>query len=182
MWINVLDPCFYEFASGVQCTRKSAEIIQSLLCETKSVCQQKPGRKWGSNRTMKDDALFLDIATLRVYRKVDLLYVGLMSIPATIYMEIRWLLDQLQLLNMCMRHNFFLLFLFHPFDGSRSKLSKSPVCVSLIVGLLQQVSASRIQPRTRLKSLERAKKCSCLARALKAMCLKWKKRNILKKT
>lgn len=38
---------------------------------------------------MKDDALFLDIATLRVYRKVDFLYVGLMSIPATIYIEIR---------------------------------------------------------------------------------------------
>lgn len=38
---------------------------------------------------MKDDALFLDIATLPVCRKVDFLYVGLMSIPATIYMEIR---------------------------------------------------------------------------------------------
>lgn len=32
---------------------------------------------------MKDDALFLDIAKVRVYRKVDFSYVGLMSIPVT---------------------------------------------------------------------------------------------------
>lgn len=38
MWINGLDLCFYEFASGGQCTRKSTEIIQPLLCGTKPVC------------------------------------------------------------------------------------------------------------------------------------------------
>lgn len=36
---------------------------------------------------MKDDALFLDIATLQVYRKVDFSYVGLMSVPATVALD-----------------------------------------------------------------------------------------------
>lgn len=38
MWINVLDLCFHEFASGGQCTRKSTEIIQPLLRRAESVC------------------------------------------------------------------------------------------------------------------------------------------------
>lgn len=38
---------------------------------------------------MKDDALFLDIATLQLYKKVDFPYVVFMSVLAPIYMEIK---------------------------------------------------------------------------------------------
>lgn len=34
------------------------------------MCQHMPGRKWGSNGTMKDDALFLDIAIQRACVRV----------------------------------------------------------------------------------------------------------------
>lgn len=44
----------------------SAAAPPSRVC----VCQHMPGRKWGSNGTMKDDALFLDIAIQRVCVRV----------------------------------------------------------------------------------------------------------------
>ena len=69
MWINVLDLCFYEFASGGRCTRKSTEIIQPLLSGTKSVCVSTClGGNWEVIGQWGMMHLFLDIAILCVYR------------------------------------------------------------------------------------------------------------------